>query len=115
MAKNSRIVLNKDNRAFRIKLLFDFEAVDPNMPCTYCNGYGTVGGGFKSLDDPTECPRCRGGGIEPKHPPQFPPDLIAHMRKAFSEWLESESETLCTKCHKPKRYSGNLCFECSNN
>jgi len=84
-----RIVTNSEGRQFRIQVLFRFEPVISDMACTYCNGHGTVGGYFHSLEDPTQCPHCFGNRQEPLHPPkEYPRDLIEHMRKAFVEWLE---------------------------
>ena len=66
-----------------------------DIPCPCCSGKGEVGGGFKDLDGPRECPQCFGrrrirhpGPTEPK--PEVPADLIEHMRKAWIAYFEQD-------------------------
>lgn len=63
--------------------------------CSYCNGNGEVGGGFKDMDGPRQCPECFGSGRKTVYPdlgehPEIPPELIAALRKA---WLEYFAQT----------------------
>lgn len=60
--------------------------------CSYCNGRGTIGGHFKSLEDSTDCHHCYNGQVKvyptlaPK--PEVPTELLVHMRKAFRDYFK---------------------------
>jgi DnaJ-class molecular chaperone len=96
-----------DTKDWKLAATLDYKCkTEPTYHnCDYCGGSGTVGGGFKSLDGPEDCPRCFGTGgssdyshIEPK--PAIPRGLIDHMRKSYQEYLampevENEDSTCC--------------------
>lgn len=65
-------------------------------PCKCCGGSGTVGGGFKSIDDPSSCPECFGSGSITVYPalspePELPPGLVEHMRAAYLDFFKGKS------------------------
>lgn len=57
------------------------------VTCDHCNGTGSVGGHFKDLDGPQQCPKCFGTGIVNVRPdtpePAIPEELREHMRRAW--------------------------------
>ena len=62
--------------------------------CTRCHGGGILGGGFKSMDDPYDCPDCLGRGTVTVYPylapkPEVPKELIEHLRKAFYDYFKT--------------------------
>ena len=63
-----------------------------DVQCDRCNGKGTLGGGFKFLDDPEPCDKCFGKRTMwqrtyPKESkPKLPQELLDHMRKAYLEY-----------------------------
>lgn len=79
---------------FRIRAEFVLKPV-PEIKCTYCNGKGKYGGGFKSIDGPQQCPECFGSGKKIHHAktlaPSIPEDLTEHMKKAYDDWLENHN------------------------
>jgi hypothetical protein len=72
----------------------------PNRaPCAYCSGNGQIGGGFKSIDGPEDCPQCFGTGkgeeTNPLAPmPPLPPGLVEHMRQAWQEFFAPASASI---------------------
>lgn len=85
-----------DTKDWKFTAVLDYELVTKpkNITCLHCGGSGTIGGGFKSLDDPTYCPTCAGTGgwldysdIECK--PGIPEDLVEILRKALQEYIKT--------------------------
>lgn len=63
--------------------------------CENCCGWGTSGGGFKSIDGSQTCTTCNGSGQVTVYPdlpekPTIPNDFIEHMRKAYKEYFEKD-------------------------
>jgi hypothetical protein len=85
-----------DTEEWQLSAFIDWKRKKPLVthPCEYCNGRGKVGGGFKSLDGPQDCPECFGtrvGRTEPGEPrPEIPEALIDHMRKAWQQYFKGE-------------------------
>lgn len=86
-----------DTKDWKLTALLDYKCkVEPiSHDCPACHGNGMVGGGFKSLDDPSPCHGCGGTGgwltydhIEPK--PEVPDKLVQHLRKAYQEYIAME-------------------------
>ncbi len=85
---------NPDTEEWKIDAYMDYvpKVKWKQVACDECYGSGMMGGGFKSLDDPTQCHKCGGRGwrevathpAEPK--PKLPQDLLDHMRKAYLEY-----------------------------
>lgn len=65
--------------------------------CPDCKGERTVGGGFKDLDGPRECPTCFGMGVLSKGPtttmPELPKALVEHMRRAWWDFHNAPTQT----------------------
>ncbi|UUZ75416.1 hypothetical protein LP414_27255 [Polaromonas sp. P1(28)-13] len=84
-----------DTEEWRLSAFMDWvPAKKPyDIQCPNCGGTGMVGGGFKSFDDPSECPKCFGSRritqYEPLTPkPELPTELMAHMRAAWTKFFE---------------------------
>lgn len=85
-----------DNWELRINAWWSLkQGVTNTLKCPVCAGRGTVGGGFKDMNDPEECTQCWGSGkiidpdFEPK--PEMDEEFIKHMHKAYLEWANSET------------------------
>lgn len=70
---------------------------DEYTTCTHCGGSGKVGGHFKSLDDPSDCPECFGAGTHWVMPdrgpkPTIPPELTAHLRAAWEAYFKESQK-----------------------
>lgn len=65
-----------------------------SVVCSSCNGKGTIGGGFKDLDGPRECPDCWGSGMKTvsakSNQPEVPSDLVEHMRRAWYDYFNKK-------------------------
>lgn len=89
-----------DTEHWKFEILADFKKRDDveftkEIECEYCGGRGVVGGGFKSFDGAEICYVCGGRGkqeivvVECEPKPSVDPDLIAHMRTAYKDFIES--------------------------
>ena len=94
-----------DTRDWEFKIIAQYRLKDSvklyiEECCNDCGGSGQIGGGFKSIDGPENCPVCNGTGtISRKHPdiepkPEVNEELTEHMRKAFKEFVDSKKTTV---------------------
>lgn len=88
-----QLKIGQEQYSLRLKWNIVYSLKDQYKPvyitCPYCNGNGTVGGGFKSIDGPETCPQCYGtmSVIDREkspvlaEPPPVPSDLHEYMRQ----------------------------------
>ena len=80
-----KVVIETDD--WKLGCFMDWRPKRRAIGCEYCLGTGEVGGGFKSLDGPQQCPKCFGTKsvlISPTGAaPPIPPELREHMRRAW--------------------------------
>jgi len=76
---------------WKLGCFFDWRPKPKAIACPFCGGRGTVGGGFKDLDGPRDCPECWGTktkSVAPtSQPPEIPPELREHMRRAWWDFF----------------------------
>ena len=76
---------------WKLGCFFDWRPKPMAIACPYCYGKGEVGGGFKDLDGPQPCPECWGTKIKSvaptTQPPEIPPELREHMRRAWWDFF----------------------------
>ena len=84
-----RIVAENDD--WKLGCFMEWRAKSHLEVCPTCHGSKEVGGGFKSLDGPRECPECFGIGHITKGPktpaPEIPAEMREHMRRAWFDFL----------------------------
>ncbi len=79
---------------WRLGCFLDWQPKQHFIQCPRCKGRGEVGGGFKSLDGPHQCPDCYGtrsisrGPTTPR--PELPPALVEHMRRAWWDFFNKD-------------------------
>ena len=76
---------------WKLQCFLDWRPKYKDAPCPVCRGRGTVGGGFKDIDGPMDCPKCLGRGVTTvaptSRPPAVPPELSEHMRRAWWDFF----------------------------
>ena len=91
MEQKPRTITETDD--WKLGCFVDWRPKSHEEECQYCNGKGEVGGGFKDLDGPRECPECFGRGSITKGPraphPELPKALVEHMRRAWWDFLNA--------------------------
>lgn len=90
---------------WKLGCFLDWRAKSHSETCPTCKGNRTVGGGFKDLDGPQECPTCFGIGSVTKGPttlkPELPKALVEHMRRAWWDFFNSEQPALAALTSAP--------------
>lgn len=70
----------------------DWKPAKDKVICLCCNGSGTTGGGFKSMEGPQTCSTCYGTGVKTFYPsapkPEIPQELREHMYKAWKSYWD---------------------------
>jgi len=78
---------------WKLGCFMDWRPKSHEEECPYCHGKGEVGGGFKDLDGPRQCPECFGRRSITKGPmtpqPELPKALVEHMRRAWWDYLNA--------------------------
>lgn len=76
---------------WKLSCFLDWKPKKHQITCPYCNGKGEVGGGFKDIDGPRQCPECFGSRHVTKGPstvmPAIPEALREHMRRAWWDYF----------------------------
>jgi hypothetical protein len=84
----------RDTEDWELACFLDWKPKYHSETCDTCNGQGTVGGHFKDLDGPRQCPTCFGSGqisVAPKTPrPELPADIREHLRRAWFDFYSKE-------------------------
>lgn len=96
MNQEQRPSIGLENQDWKLSCFLDWQAKQHREPCSYCSGRGEVGGGFGSIDGPTECPTCYGNKTVSKGPttpkPPIPQKLLIHMRRAWEDFFLGEEK-----------------------
>lgn len=81
---------------WKLGCFMEWRAKPKVVECSYCNGSGEIGGGFKDIDGPRTCPECFGSKVKRVHPtskqPEIPEDLREHMRRAWFDFVHAHKE-----------------------
>lgn len=81
-----------DTPEWRLKAFLQWVPINKTITCDHCNGTGQVGGGFKDIDGPRECPSCLGHKFITKQPetpePEIPEKLKSALYKAWVKYHE---------------------------
>lgn len=79
---------------WKLGCFMDWRAKNHSETCPECHGKKEIGGGFKDIDGPRECPTCFGIGTVIKGPttprPELPEPLVEHMRRAFWDYVNAK-------------------------
>ena len=79
---------------WKLSCYMEWRPKSKKITCPTCLGKGETGGHFKDLDGPQICNSCWGTKIKIVHaegkPPELPPKLREHMRRAWFDFLHSE-------------------------
>lgn len=93
-AVNTRV---KETDEWKLAAFIEWRPKPMSITCPLCHGEGTIGGGFKDIDGPRDCPECWGTKVKsvaatsPK--PDVPADLIEHMRRAWWDYFNAPQPT----------------------
>lgn len=96
MNQEQRPSIGIETQDWKLSCFLDWEKKSHDENCPECHGKGEVGGGFGSIDGPTECPKCYGRGKVTVWPtsqkPPIPQKLLIHMRRAWEDYFLGEQK-----------------------
>lgn len=89
-----RIQSKENTPDWELRCFFDWHPKYKSVPCSNCNGTGSVNGLSRDIDGSRQCPTCHGSRYQVQAPvskrPEINPDLVEHMRRA---WYDFNKET----------------------
>ena len=92
MSENKVVVETND---WKLGCFMEWRPKSHSETCPRCNGSGEIGGGFKDIDGPRECPQCFGSKFITKSPttemPELPAELKEHMRRAWWDFVNGKA------------------------